>query len=176
MILGVKRGTVRIIPYQEKWKEVYALERKILKAILGTTALAIEHIGSTAVEDLQAKPIIDIAVKVENIKEVQSFFEKLVSIGYQERVGRLEGPQRVFANQEEDIVTHHLHFIQTGYPEWERKLLFREYLRANEAARQEYEKLKLDLFRSFSDQRGTYTKMKKGFIESVVEKAKKEGK
>ena len=174
MTLGVKRGTVRIIPYQEKWKEVFALEKKILQAILGSTALAIEHIGSTAVEGLQAKPIIDIAVKVEIIKEVQPFVEKLVSIGYQERVGRVEGPQRVFANQEEDIVTHHLHFIQSGYPEWNRKLLFRDYLRANEATRQDYEELKLNLFRLFSNQRGIYTNKKKGFIESLVEKAKKE--
>lgn len=175
MILGVIRGTVKIVPYQEKWKDAFLLEKKLLQAILGPIALSIEHIGSTAIEGLQAKPIIDIAVKVDDIETIQSSVAKLIVIGYQERVNRLEGPQRVFTKQDEKrIVTHHLHFIQGNYPEWNRKLLFRDYLRANETVKQEYETMKLHLMEMYSDQRGIYTSMKKEFIDSVVEKSERE--
>ncbi len=174
MELGVRRGTVRIVPYHEKWKEAFLLEKKLLQSILGPVALAIEHIGSTAIEGLQAKPIIDIAVKVSTIGTIQPLVAKIIAIGYQERVNRLEGPQRVFAKESENVVTHHLHFIQMDCPEWHHKLLFRSYLRTDKEARQEYEALKLNLAKSFSRMRGTYTDMKQEFIESAVEKAKKE--
>jgi GrpB-like predicted nucleotidyltransferase (UPF0157 family) len=177
MELGVLRGTIRLVPYQEGWKEAFLREKALLETLFGKEALALEHVGSTAVEGLQAKPIIDIAVQVSCIEVVQVFEAKLLALGYRERVDRLAGPQRVFGKEHNKLVTHNLHLIQAGYPEWNRKLLFRNYLRKHSEARQDYEALKLMIIRSFEliDQMGgTYNDRKQGYINSVVEKAEKE--
>ncbi|MDO1451938.1 GrpB family protein [Rhodocytophaga aerolata] len=179
MELGVERGTVQIVPYQQGWREAYLREKTLLETLFGKQALVFEHVGSTAVEGLMAKPIIDIAVQVPSIEVVQGFENGLRAMGYRERINRLEGPQRVFGKEHNNWVTHNLHLIQVGYQEWNRKILFRDYLRNHPQVRQEYEELKmriLSLFQAMDGTGGTYNDQKQEFIISVVVKAEQEAK
>ncbi len=171
MELGVAWGTLRVVPHQPEWEQVFRVEKKRLEEIFGRDALAIEHVGSMAVPGLRAKPIIDVAVQVPAIGLVQPVENGLVALGYTERVNRLEGPQRVFVKSGQEAETHHLHVIQAGYPEWDRKVLFRNYLRQHAEARQAYEALKLHLWQQFGNDRRAYTDGKKSFIDAVVEQA-----
>ena len=174
MDLGITKGTVRIVPHQPEWERVFQLEQKLLERIFAGNALAIEHVGSTAVPALQAKPIIDLAVRVVDIAVVQLLENALSALGYAERENRLKGHQRVFVRSDGEAVTHHLHVIQADCPEWDRKILFRDCLRRHPEIGQAYEALKLRLWRMVGNDRGAYTDGKRSFIDSVVAKATQE--
>jgi GrpB-like predicted nucleotidyltransferase (UPF0157 family) len=80
-MIGLKRGTVKLVPYTYKWKEEYEKEEKLLYSVMGKYILDIQHVGSTSIEGLDAKPIIDIAVAVESLDKVECFKDLLENIG-----------------------------------------------------------------------------------------------
>ncbi len=91
MKLGVKTGTVEIQEYSTSWNDEFLKEKVILLEIFKEKYLDIQHVGSTAVPNLMAKPLIDIAIQVKNIDILNGIPAHLKAIGYMERVGRLSG-------------------------------------------------------------------------------------
>ena len=169
-MLGLHRGSVRLTPHTELWHQLFAEEEAKLRDAIGAYTLSIEHIGSTAVCGLSAKPIIDISVAVRQIADAESCVIPLEKIGYEYR-GEQGIPGRHFFGKCEPR-THHLHLVEAGSDLWKNHLLFRDHLRQNPNVAAEYEKLKRRLAQEYKENREAYTEGKAAFIESVLKAAR----
>lgn len=173
-MLGIQKHEVVLVPHSSKWKEDYRAERSRIKKILGKTAEDIEHVGSTAVQGLKAKPIIDIAVAVRNREAFELCIKPLNDLGY-EFLGEYGIPDRYFFRKGENgKIKYHVHVCVLEGDFWVDHLLFRDYLRRHPEILQQYEEIKEHLASKYSKERSTYTEAKSEFILSVVKKAKKE--
>ena len=165
---------VFIEEYTSDWVKQFQEEREILKGIIGEKVIAIEHIGSTSVEGLGAKPILDIAIGVNDLEVVSEFIEPLKQIGY-EFVYHKEFPERRFFRKGQwRAGTHHVHIYKFQGEHWNNQILFRNYLRNNPDVSKEYHQLKVDLAEKFHLDKVSYTENKAPFIRYVLQKAKKE--
>ncbi len=163
---------VVIVDYDARWPLLYEEEkRRILRVTYGLI-VAIEHIGSTAVIGLGAKPIIDIMAGLNSLDDAEKCIAPLEGIGY-EFVPKNDLPERHFFRKGAwRAGTHHLHLVEQGSAFWEWHILFRDFLRASpdEAAR--YEKLKRELESKFGLRRDEYCEAKTPFIKEVIRKAR----
>lgn len=169
--MGLDRTKVEIVSYDENWGEKFELEERKLRKVFSEYAFAIEHVGSTSIPGLSAKPIIDISVGVNNLEEVMQFKDKLEEIGYEyrDKSGK-NGERYFFAKGSSDNRTHYLHIIKFNSQEWKKNLFFRDYLRNNYESMKEYEKLKITLSKQFADNRPKYTEAKSKFISDILKK------
>ncbi|MED5247580.1 GrpB family protein [Priestia sp. LL-8] len=157
--------------YTSDWAFSFNEEKKLLEDILSDIAISIEHIGSTSIEGLGAKPIIDIMIAVSDLKAVDDFIEPLSNIGY-EHVFHKEFPNRRFFRKGLwRAGTHHLHIYKYKSKEWNSNILFRDYLRNHLDIRNEYNQLKIELAQKYSCDRVGYTEAKAPFIIGVIQKA-----
>ncbi len=139
LVGGPEPGPIRLVPYREEWAERFAVERARIAAALGDAAVMIEHVGSTAVPGLVAKPIVDILVAVRDPTD-PVHEAALVGAGY---LLRVEEPEhRMFRTPERDV---HVHLWVAGTEDVTRHLEFRDRLRASEADRRAYAALKHEL-------------------------------
>ncbi|SHE33951.1 GrpB family protein [Clostridium fallax] len=173
-MIGLSRKKVKIVPYNNQWKEEYIKEEKLLYSLVGKYVLDIQHVGSTSIEGLDAKHIIDIAIAVKSLENVENFKYLLEEIGYSFRenagvLGRL-----FFAKGSENLRTHYLHIEVFNSDIWKNHIYFRNYLRIHTEYILEYSKLKKALAIKYKDDRNTYTKEKDKFITMILKKAKDE--
>ena len=150
-MLGLRRGTVALYPHETAWEAEAARTIARLKEILGDAATEIQHVGSTAVKTIMAKPIVDIAVVADDFGRVLALTEPLERAGFYYRPGSLEG-QLLFARGSYydgtgDLQTHFIHVVKAGGADWYNYVRFRDYLNANPAAAKAYEALKVSLAR-----------------------------
>jgi GrpB-like predicted nucleotidyltransferase (UPF0157 family) len=168
-MIGLERGTVRVVPPDDEWPEAFAQERHCLCQRIGYLVLDIQHVGSTAVPGLAAKPIIDIAVAVASPADVQRCRPLLVELGYIDRGDRGREGGYVFVKERTpEVRTHHLHMVAIDDPQWANYLRFRDGLRADVALRTEYASLKQKLQEQFTNDRQGYTAAKGAFIRRVL--------
>lgn len=178
-MIGLKRGTVKLVPHNSKWAKLFAEEKHLLKKTFGDTILAVEHIGSTAIPGLPAKPIIDINVGVESLGVARSMKEQFEKLGYEHRPfvpGKTKDDlkwQELYVKGPEAKRTHHVHVTVLGNNYWKNDLLFRDFLRKNPERSKQYTELKETLAQKYADDRGTYTKNKEQFINETLRIAKK---
>ena len=161
-----------IEPYNPTWPKTFEAERQLLLPILAPWLVGpIEHIGSTAVSGLPAKPVIDIMAPVRDLSSSKPAIEALLPLSY------------CYFDYKADVMhwlckpsdferTHHLHLVPIESDLWYERLAFRDYLRADEATRWAYMELKLKLATEFRDDREAYTDAKTEFIESVLSRAR----
>lgn len=167
-MLGLKRGTVVLKGYTSDWESLFEHEARQLYSELKGMVLAIEHIGSTAIPGMDAKPILDIMVGVQSMNHVGSSLERLAGLGYQRRTNG-DLPDRVFlVKGPESFRTHHLSLTYMDSPFWSGHILFRDALRQNAALTAEYLDLKRRLAECFSRDRNSYTAGKERFVRDVV--------
>lgn len=165
--LGLARGTVRIVKYRPGWQVSFEKERRLLQKHLGGRIVAIEHIGSTAVPGLSAKPILDIAVGVHRVKDVrpiQKIFEKL---GY-ERPHAYNRQNIMFAKGPDSQRTVYVHVMRYKGCIWKKDLAFRDWLRTHTSDRKAYQAMKVRLAEQYRDDRSSYTSIKKRFIRKIL--------
>jgi GrpB-like predicted nucleotidyltransferase (UPF0157 family) len=167
-MIGLQRGTVKLAPYSSQWPILFEEEKQLLRQILSELALDIQHIGSTAVPHLSAKPIIDIGVYVSDAQSIALCVPILVQAGYEYFGDRRGNGDHFFAKGSDACRTHYLHMQVSGNPKWHDDLKFRDYLRTNKIARVEYEKLKQNLASTNSQDRKVYTEAKSDFIQQVI--------
>lgn len=168
-MLGLQKGTVTLAPHTELWHQLFAEEEARLREAIGGRVVAIEHVGSTAVCGLSAKPIIDIAAAVREAADAESCVGPLENLGYEYRgEGGIAG-RYYFVKGEPR--THHLHVVELGSEFWRSHLLFRDYLRQHRETAEEYERLKRGLAEKYGRDRGAYTEGKASFIEEVLRRA-----
>ena len=142
---------------------------KILKSILGDDAIDIQHIGSTAIPAIKAKPIIDIAVGVTDFDRIISYNEQLQKEGIFYRGSDVEHQLLyVMGDMESDTRTHHIHIVKWNGIEWKNYIHFRDYLNANENVALCYQKLKEELESKYADDRVAYTNGKQDMIDTIL--------
>jgi GrpB-like predicted nucleotidyltransferase (UPF0157 family) len=173
-MLGLRRGTVRLVPHHTEWARLFLKEKGRLNAALGDRALDIQHVGSTAVPGLDAKPILDIAVAVADMPTVTECVPLLEALGYTYFGDRSGKGDYFFAKGEERSRTHYIHMAEHTGPEWTTMLRFRDYLIANPAARQRYSDLKHGLAQQHAADRQAYTAGKEAFIQAALREASSE--
>ena len=154
-----------ITPYDPQWAIQFQAERANIIGAFGELRAHIEHIGSTSVEGLAAKPIIDMAIIVESAEDALRAITPLVRLGYT-CFGEAEIPGRVYFDRRE-FEPCHIHLYVRGNPEIERHLNFRDYLRSNPDAAQQYAELKFALAEKFRNDRPGYTEAKTEFIRNI---------
>ena len=171
--LGLKRGTVELVPHIKEWAALYEEERTRLEEILSGLPAAFEHVGSTAIPSLEAKPIIDVALGIPSLDEAAEYIHRLEPHGYNDR-GMLPGEDRLMAKGPEECRTHYVHIVEHGGKKWQEYILFRDYMRSHPEAREEYAGLKETLADQFADEREKYTAGKHDFIQRILVLAKRE--
>ena len=166
-------ATVVVAEYDPRWPERYQHERERLLHAIGEYVVAIEHIGSTAVPGLGAKPIIDIMVAIRSLpRDVSGCIEPLSRLGF-EYVPRPDFKDSVFFSHGVwGPSTRHLHLTEYGSGFWNEKLLFRDYLRRHAETAAEYLALKRSLAARHAANRTAYTDAKSSFILSIVNRAR----
>jgi GrpB-like predicted nucleotidyltransferase (UPF0157 family) len=163
---------IHLSDYDPNWANLFENEKTLLSKVLPGNS-TIEHIGSTAIKGLCAKPIIDILCGIENFSQADSLVDNIVGLNY-EYVGKYTFliPERRFFRKYSDS-KFHIHLVQTGSNWWERHILFRDYLEENADARNEYDSLKKELAKREWSDGNEYADAKTNFIKAIEEKAKR---
>ncbi len=157
-----------LVQYRDEWPLMFEREAALIRCALGSQVRRLEHIGSTAVPDLVAKPVIDIDVAVARELEPTEIL-RLRVIGYR-FLGEYGIVGRAFFRKG-DPYTHHLHVFDQGHPEMERHLAFRDWLLAHSQTRREYALVKTRLAGRLRDDRAAYTAAKAPFIAATLQRA-----
>ncbi len=166
LIGGIEKRAIEIVPYRSDWPLQFKSHAQRIKNALLGTALIIEHIGSTSVEGLAAKPIIDIVVGVSDASDEDRYLPHMQSIGYQLRVREPAfAEHRMFRNAQRDV---HIHFYAADADEIDRYLLFRNVLRADPKWRDKYAALKHDLSKRDWEDMNEYANAKTAFINGLI--------
>lgn len=176
MILAASRGpttlllmalTSTIQPYDPAWPGRYAQEAERLRPIFGTSLLQLDHVGSTAVRDLAAKPEIDILAVVDAIDIPEAWTTGFGGLGYR-RGGDLSPGHRFFKRDMDGVRTHKLHICNPDHPSIDGMLRFRDHLRHDPVDRAAYQALKLRLERENTEGIGQYLAAKAPFIDGLL--------
>ena len=171
-IFGESGGDpVEVVPYNSTWPEAFAVWRDRLAAALGGAARRIEHVGSTAVPGLAAKPVIDVQVSVPDVADEAAYRPALEALGLPLR--SRESGHRYFRPPQGRPRVVQVHVCAAGSP-WERAhLLFRDYLRSHAGAREAYAALKASVAGQYREDRIAYNEAKAGFILDALEAAER---
>lgn len=168
-MVGLDRSRVRLEPHRKEWQAEYRTEVAHVTSIIGDDILRFEHVGSTAIEGLPAKPVIDMLAIVADLDAHRSIVEPLEEAGYELRS---EDENRLFfAKGPTDSRTHYLHVAEEGSEYATEMLAFRDHLRENPSIAASYANLKRSLADQFPEDRDSYTEHKSAFIEEVLEDA-----
>ena len=166
LIGGAEKRRIEIHDYNADWPEKFETHARIIAGALGDSALRIEHIGSTSVPGLAAKPIIDILVVVQDSRDESTYLPQLEAAGYVLRVREPEwNEHRMFKTPEQDV---HIHIYSAGCPEIQRNLIFRDRLRQNIDDRRRYEQTKRELAVKDWPDMNAYADAKTEVIESII--------
>lgn len=168
-MLGLTSGQLRLARYDPNWSQLFRAEKERLFASLGNRILDVQHIGSTSIPSIPAKPILDIGVAVTNFEEAARCIPLLEQMGYTYK-GENGIPRRHYFVKGEPR-THHLHMLEIESAEWKNHLRFRDYLRRNSAIAQDYASLKQTLATQFATDREAYQNGKEHFIQAVLQQA-----
>ena len=167
-MLGLQRGIVQVVPYTSLWASLFQEESKRLTQALGSLALDIQHIGSTSVPGLAAKPILDIGIAVAKEEDISACVPLLISLDYSYRGDRGASEGHFFDQGSEQQLTHYLHMLLISNPSWQNYLRFRDYLIAHPTIRDQYMQLKQELAIQYVTDRAAYTAAKSEFIQQVL--------
>lgn len=169
-MIGLKRGTVTLVPHQKEWSKNTEKTVELLKQLLGDTALDIQHVGSTAICSIHAKPIIDIAVAVHDLNDMLPYVETLKQNNIISR-GEVVAGEILFVMGNNDTRTHHIHVVKRNGTEWNNYINFRDYLNAYPEKAMMYDTCKQELAARFSNDRKSYTAGKEEIIQRLLAEA-----
>jgi GrpB-like predicted nucleotidyltransferase (UPF0157 family) len=168
-ITGLKRHTVRVVEHRPEWAELFGAEARDLRLAAGELAEDIQHVGSTAVPGLPAKPIIDVAIAIRSRTAIPELAERLVDDGYIDRGdGGQNGGWLLVKESAPNIRSFHVHIVERSDPQWGNYLAFRDALRQDATLRDRYAALKRGLAAQFAGDRKSYTKAKHEFIRGTL--------
>ncbi|HEV7126874.1 MAG TPA: GrpB family protein [Ktedonobacterales bacterium] len=161
---------VIVVPYDPAWPDMFARQATALRQALGPVARRIDHIGSTSIPGLAAKPVIDVQISVADFEPLAAYRVPLEHLGYVFRAENSERTKRYF-REAPGTRRSHLHVRRAGSFSEQLALLFRDFVRHHTDVADEYARVKRDLALQFRDDRVAYTDMKQPFIWSVVARA-----
>jgi GrpB-like predicted nucleotidyltransferase (UPF0157 family) len=160
---------VVVVEYDPAWPRLYEDESERIRAALGDAVVAVEHIGSTAVPGLAAKPVIDVLAGLRTLELPRDSIDAMESVGY-EYVGELGIPGRLFFRKGRPR-SHYVHAVLHESDVWERHLAFRDYLRAHTDEAESYAVFKQTLAVEVAGERDGYTAGKDAFAAALQERA-----
>lgn len=171
---------ITIVPYDPAWPAMFETEVASIRHVLGKLALRVEHLGSTSVPGLAAKPVVDIQVSVPTLERFDVYLEPLAQIGYSHfPLGPFDLVYPFFQKPATWPSTHHIHLCVAGSEQERKHLAFRDYLRSHPAVGVEYVTLKRQLAAAHHgvtlESRERYSLSKSEFVNSVLERAFAEG-
>jgi len=169
-LLAAIHENVKLHPYDPSWPSKFATERQRLTSLLAGVSLEIEHIGSTAVPAMPAKPVIDLLAGVESMARAKSFAERICTSGYTTSAEFNETlvDRMWFMRWADGHRTHHLHVVVQDSNVWREHLAFRDALRSNPPFAARYAALKYQLAARHATDREAYTNAKAEFIHSAL--------
>ena len=160
--------TITLTPYNTAWEEGFLKIKAELAPALGSLALSIEHVGSTAVQGLWAKPIIDIDVVIKDRTALDEVITALSKIGYtHEGDLGIAGREAFDYEGKEHLMRHHLYVCPQDSAELRRHIAFRDYLRTHPDTASEYSRIKREGAMLYPNDIDKYIAHKAGFIERV---------
>ena len=173
MELGLNGDEVKVVPYTSEWHTEFIKVKNEIHVNTGIEENRIEHIGSTAINDMLAKPVLDMLVGVDKLETVEpSVFKGLKTIGFLQL--RVERPGEIilakFTDDTYKEKTHYIHLVEYERELWKNLLFFRDYLSSNEQVRKEYINLKLDYLKKYSTGIKEYTNHKEKFVKNIFNK------
>jgi len=167
MNIGLARGTVFLVDYDPEWHKLFHEEAELLRKTLSIEINNIQHVGSTAIPPIKAKPIIDIAILVNSLESVNEWVNPLNKIGYWNKGKEPNMPdRRFFAKGPVSKRTVYVHFVNKQ--EFDRMSKFRDKLIKDQDLAKEYSNLKEKLAIENSKKRDSYTSAKHDFIQKVI--------
>lgn len=173
LIGGIEKRKIVVADYDPLWPEKFQEHAKRITQALGRKALCVDHVGSTSVPGLAAKPIIDIVVVVENSGDEAAYLPALLAAGYVLRVREPDWHQhRMLRTPQSDV---HVHIFSSGCAEVARMLAFRNRLRSNAEDRLRYETLKRNLAKQDWPDMNDYARAKTEVVEQIIARALQEG-
>lgn len=172
MSIGLFRGTVSVEPHSKEWETTAQQTIGQLKNILRASAVDIQHIGSTSIVSICAKPIIDIVIGVNNFNEILALNDKLEEKGFLFR-GQDHPEQYLYVCGRDNFITHHIHVVLYDSDYWNDYVNMRDYLNSHSDDAKAYSELKMSLAEKYAEDRITYTNMKGDFIGEILAKARK---
>jgi GrpB-like predicted nucleotidyltransferase (UPF0157 family) len=167
---GAIMREIIICDYDPNWVNMFEYERRQLLAILHHLSPTIEHIGSTAVPRLGAKPVIDIMIGVPNDHELDLLIVPIESLGYSYRKEHEDTMpyRRFFRKDTNGFRSHHIHAVRVAHPFWEKHLAFRDQLRTSPSDAEEYEALKRQLAARYRFDPDGYSEAKTDFVHRII--------
>lgn len=164
--LGLDPAHVRIVDHDPSWSVLYEEEKGRIVGAIGKQVLGIEHVGSTAVAGLPAKPIIDVVVAIRSLRTISRLTAALLSLNYRQ-IPEIQIPGEIFFRRSDGA--YHLHLLEYDSDAWINYLRFRNHLREHPDAASRYSQLKNSLAAEFAEDRPAYTRGKAGFIQHMLQ-------
>lgn len=163
-------GTFAVVHYNPEWPEAFRAVQLELRTAFALASVAVEHIGSTAVPALAAKPVIDVLLGAPSLVEVEHRLDALAVLGYEYRPAYEHHipERRYFVKAQAGELRVHLHAVKRGSRLWNEHLMFRNALRESQHLREEYQALKFRLTKEHSCSKELYTDAKAPFIQRVL--------
>lgn len=171
MSIGLKRGAVRLEKHDAAWDASAREVIGTLKSILGADAADVQHVGSTAIPEIEAKPIVDIAVGVHAFEDMRRHDGELVERGISFRKEEF-GDQLLYVMGTDEARTHFIHVVPWQGEAWRNYIAFRDYLNAHPGAAREYSDLKRALAEMYPNDRESYLAGKAPLIERLIREAR----
>jgi GrpB-like predicted nucleotidyltransferase (UPF0157 family) len=179
MVLGLKCGVVELFDHDPEWEVNAENTMKRLWDILGPTAKDIQHVGSSAIRHIKAKPVIDIAVLVCSFDDILAQIPALEKEGFifrgwegsEERQPVFQCGEYIPEENNMRLLTHYIHIVKAGSQQWDNYINFRDYMNAFPAATREYEALKLRLAQENRNAYHSYLNGKQGYIAEIIKTA-----
>lgn len=167
---------VALSAHDPAWAQTFELERARLMALLPGVFVAIEHIGSTAVPGLVAKPVIDLMAAVDSLDGVDILIDQLCENGYttSREFNATLTDRKWLMRWRDGHRTHHLHIVVRGGAPWHDRLAFRDALRRDPALAERYARLKTELAAKHQADREAYTEAKAAFVRDAVERSRRD--
>lgn len=165
-MIGLPRGVVLLAEYDSEWQALFAEESGSLRYMIGEYIVDVQHVGSTSIEGLIAKPVIDIVAGARELNDVSLCAAPLESIGYQYK-GENGIPGRHYFGKGNPRIFH-LHFVEYDGKLWRDYINFRDRLREDTNLRNEYARLKKGLAARYKYNREAYTESKGAFVKKIL--------
>lgn len=164
--LGLESGIVRLLEYDARWPALFAVEEQRIRECCGALPLRLEHIGSTSIPGMCAKPVLDILAGRPRESTIPDYVIALTQAGYIHR-GERGVPGREFFRRGVPRA-YHVHLVEAGGRLWREYLGFRDYLRAHHEAARRFADVKRELAARFSTDRETYITAKSPHVREIL--------
>ncbi|MHA2295668.1 MAG: GrpB family protein [Candidatus Hodarchaeales archaeon] len=165
--IGLDENIVVLHSYSPEWEKFYEIEAIRLKSAVGDFIIDIQHVGSTSIPGMPAKPIIDIGIAVTDFFKAEICIEPIKRLGYDYKGEHGISKRHYF--DKGDPSTHHLHVLEIESDDWNNHLFFRDYLTSHPEMAKKYADLKISLARKFKTNRDAYQDGKTSLITKILQ-------